>query len=107
MSHLTAEEIAPRLQALGMRRLTMRALQAEIAALGYKLNRDLDCRASSRFITGSLADTSYPCCAGYVVQSDDGLSFANVNARRDSNFRALQNLRGEVFAISRGAIFEL
>jgi hypothetical protein len=28
-------------------------------------------------------------------------------ARRDANFRALQKLRGEIFAVTRGAIFEL
>jgi hypothetical protein len=44
-----------------------------------------------------------------VREIDSGLSFAHVDARRDENFRALQQLRfeGSLFAVVRGTLFEI
>lgn len=48
------------------------------------------------------AGESYPCCTTGIDEIDTGLSFANCDARRDTNFRALQELRasGELFAVT-------
>ena len=100
------KEISARL-ASGARQLSMAEMAAEYRALGYKFNRALDCRSIARYISGEREGQSYPCLSLYPVQISDGISAWNVDARRDDNFKALQQLRDEVFAVSRGAIAEV
>jgi hypothetical protein len=88
---------------------TIRELSRRLSQLGYKLNRDGDCKGAPRWMTGDAAGSSYPGVSLDVVEADTGIGFANVNARRDSNFKELQRIRytGELFAIVRGRILEI
>ena len=66
----------------------------------------MDCRSVARYMTGVRSGESYPCNSLYPVQIDNGLSFANVDARRDANFDALREIRNMHFAVHCGCIFE-
>ncbi len=104
MSDALQTEIAFRV-ANGERLVTVKQFAREFAALGYTLDRTMDCRAPSRYLeTGR----SYPCCTTSVKESDTGISaWHYLNARRDANFKAMQALRSKIFAISLGAILEV
>lgn len=104
---MNIEEIAAWYRANGVEVVSVGELSRRVKALGYTLDRTMDCYAPCRFMTGELAGQSYPCCTTNAKESDTGLSFANFQARRDANFRALQELRQSVVAISRGAILEI
>lgn len=94
-------------ESIGCERVTVAEFKARLAALGYRMDRALDCLGNARYLTGERAGCTYPALTVYVRESDTGLSFANVDARRDSNFRKLQDeFRQNVFAVSRGAIME-
>jgi hypothetical protein len=88
---------------------TLRQLNASLGRLGYRLDRSCDCLSVNRYITGENAGESYPAINAYVVESDTGLSFAHVSARRDENYRRLQELRfsGELYAVVRGRVLEI
>lgn len=88
---------------------TLRQVNEALASLGYRLDRKLDCKSVNRILTGEDAGKSYPAINAYVVEIDTGLSFANVSARRDANFRRLQEIRlsGELYAVVRGRILEI
>lgn len=92
-------EVAYRLK-LGMVKVTLKELEAKIRALGYRFNRDMDCKSLSRYMSGERAGQSYPCHALKPVQIDNGMSWAHVDARRDANFDALKVLRDSHFAVS-------
>jgi hypothetical protein len=79
---------------------------ARFAALGYQVDRSMDCRALARYMTGERAGTAYPCCSTGMREADTKLSAYNRDARRDERFQAMQKLRGEIFAVSRGHILE-
>jgi len=95
--------------AWGLKPLTLQGLAARLASIGYKLDRSGDCPQVVRYVAGPHAGESYPAIISSIREVDTGLSFANVNARRDGNFRTLQEWRstGELFAVVRGHIFEV
>lgn len=101
-------EIAAR-TAIGLRPTTLRHIQAELDRLGYRLDRSGDCAGVATWQLGPHAGRSYPCVTARIVEKDTGLSFAHENAKRDAHFETLQSLRfsGELFAVNRGAIFEI
>lgn len=99
-------EIHARL-ASGSRHLTVAGLDAAFRALGYRLDRSRDCRSVARYLTGPRAGETYPAISTGLKELDSGLSAFNVSARRDDRFRAMQVLRGEVFAVTQGAILEV
>lgn len=103
MNKALAVEIAER-RARGATLLTVPQFAARFAALGYALDRDLDCRSTARYLHDNR---TYPCCTTGLKESDTGLSAFHFQARRDSRFEQMQTLRGEIFAISRGAILEV
>lgn len=86
--------------------MTVRAMDAAFRALGYRLDRSLDCRSVARIMTGDAAGASYPCVTTGVKHIATGLSAFNVDAPRDDAFHAMQSLRLRAYAISRGAILE-
>lgn len=88
---------------------TIKAIEAELRAIGYRLDRTMDCRGNARYMTGPAAGETYPSIDTGINQIDDGLRFCNVDARRDDNYKRLQDMRrsGEWFAVTRGAILEL
>ena len=42
-----------------------------------------------------------------LVQADDGMGFSHDQARRDSKFKALQEMRGRIYVVGRNAIYEM
>lgn len=106
MTDLLEAELASRAATGIYERLSVAEMEARFRALGYRLDRSLDCRCMSRYMTGPDAGRSYPCITTGVKEADTGLSAFNADARRDANFRAMQELRQTVFAVTRGAILE-
>ena len=108
--HLTAEQYASARHHCGLagEQVTLQELESRLAALGYKLDRAMDCRSNSRCMTGPWAGVSYPCCTTGVKESDSGMSAFHYKARRDSNFRALQALRlSGIFVLLGKAVLEV
>ncbi len=89
--------------ARGAELLSVEAFAARFAALGYRLDRSLDCRSTAQWLESGR---TYPACSVYLVEADTGMSAFHYQARRDSRFDAMQALRDQVFAVSRGAILE-
>lgn len=87
--------------ASGMRYLRLDELEMQLRSLGYRLDDDSRAYCRAHWMTGPLAGRTYDCCTIGVAQLDNGLSFANVNARRDDNFCAMQEIRGQVFSLAR------
>lgn len=86
----------------GMAQVSYRELVSRLDALGYKIAGG---PMSFDYFNGSNK-YHYPARSCHVVEKDSGLSFANIGARRDSNFQALQAMRKTVFAVSRGRLVE-
>ena len=106
MMDVLQREIEGRLSS-GCRMLSVKAMDSEFRALGYRLDRDGDCRSMARHMTGDRAGESYPCISTWIVEVDTGLKWSNAEARRDANFDAVQRLRMEIFSVTRGAILEV
>lgn len=98
-------EVAYR-QSIGMRKITLKQFEAEIRRIGYRFDRRMDCRGSSRYMTGPRTGTSHPYLSLKPVQVSDGMSWCSVYARRDDGFKRLKELRDSVFAVVHGAIAE-
>lgn len=88
---------------LGCEILTIPQFVARFAALGYRVDRSMDCRAMARYLDDGR---TYPACNTGMSEADTGRSAYHFESRRDSKFQAMQALRGQVFSISRGAILE-
>jgi len=104
---MDAQNEATRRAAFGARQLTVNQFKAEFAALGYRFDATMACKSIARYMTGPHAGETYPANAWCPVQSDNGVSAWNVDARRDDNFKALQKLRNEVFAVHAGHVIEV
>lgn len=93
----------------GAKQVTLAQLCDIVAELGYKVHRDDPCRGNSRYMTGPRAGATYPAVSFRITEADTGLGFTHVDARRDGNFKRLQELRlsEEYFAVSRGHITNL
>jgi hypothetical protein len=65
------------------------------------------CKSLARYMTGPYAGETYPANSWCPIQADNGLSAFNVDARRDANFKALQKLRNDIFAVYAGFIIEV
>lgn len=100
---MLAAEIAFR-ETIGAKRVTIAEMDRQFRALGYRLDRDRDCYSLARYIDSGRA---YPSISTGAKEIDSGLQYCNADARRDENFRAFQKLRGEIFAVTRGAILEV
>lgn len=106
LKRLLDDELAYR-ASIGQMPIPVKELEARYNALGYRLDRSMDCRALARYMTGERAGVAYPSCSTGVNESDTGLRAWNRDARRDANFQAMQALRGSgIFAVSRGFILE-
>jgi hypothetical protein len=101
-----AAEIA-RLLAHGSRQLTLAELKGEYAALGYALDDDTRCHGTARLMSGGSEGATFPCTTIGVVEADTRQSAFHRDARRDANFRAMQALRGDAFAVVGGRILSV
>ena len=81
---------------------TKNELLKELDRLGYEIDLSL----SFNYIN-NLNRKSYKARSIYIREADTGLSFANIYARRDVNFKALQDIRFRVEVIERGRTWEL
>ena len=87
----------------GMNELTKREFQAELARLGYRVATD-----SKTFCYVNRGNKRhYLAKSVFIEEIDSKLHFCNVNARRDDNFRALQDLRYNSFVYHCSRIWEL
>lgn len=101
-----AREIAYR-ESIGCERVSVAEFGRRFAALGYRVDRSMDCRGSARIMTGPRAGESYPCCDTGLNEADTGLRAWNYQARRDARFQAMQELRQRIFAVTQdGFILE-
>jgi hypothetical protein len=85
----------------GMKRATLAWIESELARLGYRFDKSM--RAASVGLDMTSGE-SFPCLSYGVSEKDTGLSAFNNDARRDANFRELQAMRKEVFAVVQGQI---
>lgn len=65
----------------------------KLSHLGYLLEEDNSYFQNIQIVQGTGEGESYPGVSMSIVEQDTGLSFANENARKDENFRTLQQLR--------------
>lgn len=96
-------EIAFRL-AEGDRQINLSQFQSELKEIGYRFDRSMDTFCSAKWMTGPRAGETHPQLTLYPVQIDNGLSFAHVESRRDANFKRLNEIRSNTFAVVRGCI---
>jgi hypothetical protein len=90
--------------------LTVKEINARLEALGYRLERSLDCRCNALYVDGAHDGDTYPCITVNIRHKASKMSFANVDAPRGADFQALQALRlsGELYAVTRdGYILEV
>ena len=101
-------EIARR-KALGLAPMTVAQIEARLRPLGYRLDRNLDCRSTARILAGPAAGISYPCLTTGIRDIETGASAFHFRGRRDARFKELQAFRlsEEAFAVVGGAILEL
>jgi hypothetical protein len=92
------------LKAHGLTQIRLGEFERRLRAIGYRFNRDMDCRSTSRYMTGPRAGCSTPSLSLSVVQIDNSMGCFHVDARRDTNYQALMVLRDSVFCVSRGDV---
>ena len=93
----------------GLEPKTVAGIRAALAEIGYKMDRSCDARGVTRYLSGEFAGATYPATTVYIVEADTGVSFANYReARRDENFRRLQEMRrsGGLYAVVGDRILE-
>jgi hypothetical protein len=99
------KEIAFR-ERTGLLQVSFVQLKAMIREIGYRFDPHMTCKSLARYMTGTRAGESYPSNALYPRQIDDGLSYANVGARRDANFDRLKEIRNTYYSVHGGYIYE-
>lgn len=77
-------------------------LVRELELLGYRIDEKM-----SFNYRNTLNKGHYNARACRVVEADTGIGFANVNARRDKNFRKLQDLRQWADVVINGRVYEI
>ena len=77
-------------------------LMSTLDKLGYKISKE-----DSFNYYNSGNEVKYEAKSCFIIEKDSGLSFANIYARRDNNFRALQELRYNAEIIVSGRIWEI
>lgn len=90
----------------GCIKVSVEEMDRRFRALGYTLDRRLDCRSTARYMDGPRSGFSYPSISTGIKEMDTGRSAFNYEARRDTKFREMQNLRQQLFAVINGAILE-
>lgn len=97
------EKELARLLASGMTRVSFARYQADIAAMGFKLDRANDCRCNALDVaTGER----FPAITGYARQESTDKGFANIDADRSApGWQQFREYRRNHFAVLRGAIF--
>jgi hypothetical protein len=87
----------------GMVMLSAEGIKAALDHLGYCIRNNSN---SFNYFNGSN-ERSYKARSCYITEKNSGLSFANINARKDAAFKALQELRFNSFGYENARIWEL
>jgi hypothetical protein len=93
--------------ALGLHPVSVREFERRLLAVGYKLDRALDCACVSRIMTGDRAGQTYPTITTSATHIESGLGFAHCDAPRDHRYEAFKAVRNSTFSVTRGAILEI
>jgi hypothetical protein len=101
------KELADR-RANGQTPVTLTQMKQILGNLGYRLDRSMDCRHVARYMAGPKAGRSYPAISTGIKEIDTGKSAFHFEARRDDNFKKLQEMRfnESCFAVVHGCILE-
>ena len=83
-------------------KITKVALDSKLAELGYKISEE----DSFNYVNKGNPPQVWNARSCYIVEADTNIGFANIYARRDGNFKALQELRGQEFIIN-NRVYEL
>lgn len=86
----------------GMKCISAQSLVLKLTTLGYKIDP-----VNSFNYINTNNKRQYKARSIYIVESNTGLSFANINARCDDNFKELQSLRYNTFVYHNGRIWEI
>ena len=86
----------------GMERMEKGVFLDTLNGLGYQVDQT----NTFNYLNGSN-EITYRAKSIRIVENDSGLSFSNVDARRDDDFRELQRIRQWVFVYDHGRIWEL
>lgn len=86
---LLETEIAFR-KSMGSPPVSISYIHTVLASLGYRLDRTRDCVGMACIVTGLRGVVSYPVITTGIMELDTRRDYADVNARRDANFDALQ-----------------
>ena len=84
----------------GMTQLDKENFLSTLSDLGYKT------KESFNYIN-NLNEITYKAKSFMITEINTGLSFANIDARRDKNFKRLQQIRFDSFVYSNNTIWEL
>ena len=74
----------------------------ELSRLGYKIDSSLSFNYNN-----NLNKKAYKARSIYIREISSGFGCCNIHARRDANFKALQDIRFSVEVIERGRVWEL
>lgn len=91
----------------GWIRISVAKMVKELEAIGYRLDRRMDCKSIAVWKTGERAGESYPANSLTPRQIDDGKSAFHYEARRDANYEALKDFCNTFFAVFGGYILEI
>lgn len=89
---------------LGEEQLSLRQMSQRLRPLGYRLDRDSDCKCNAQYMTGAHAGRTYPHLSLHVVEVSSGLSWGHINARRDENWERLKLMRDTMFSVVHGYV---
>jgi hypothetical protein len=99
------ERETARLISSGCRQVTLSAMKADLARMGFRLDRSMDCRCVAKDL--ETGDT-FPCITSDARQISTGAGFANTAADRTApGWRELMDYRSRHFAIVQNAIFTI
>lgn len=88
---------------IGCELVSVAVMEQRYRALGYTLDRDLDCFSNARYLDSGR---THPCITTSVKEIDTRRSAFHFESRRDDNFKAMQRLRQDIFAVTKNAILE-
>lgn len=87
----------------GMKLVTLKQYETDIATMGFRLEKSFNCRCIARDME---TDDSYPALTGYAIQKETGAGFANIKANRDcEGWKQFIEYRSKHFAIVREQLF--
>jgi hypothetical protein len=82
------QEITRRV-AEGYEQITPREFDQRLRAIGYKLDRKMDCPCTARILTGDHSGKEYPCTTTSAICLADNLGYSHVDCKQP-NFEAFK-----------------